>query len=427
MKITIWGINYAPETTGIGPYNTDLANFLLERGHEVRVVTSFPYYPAWKKTASDKGRLYRRDIIDGIEVLRCWHYVPALPNTWKRILHEASFICSSLGRFLFAPRPNLLLVVSPPLLLGIAAWFGSRIKRCPFQFHVQDMQPDAAIQLGLLKPGILTSLLFSLERFACRKAAFVSGITQGMLRMFTGKGVPAARQYFLPNWILKRNRQTSTREMPENAFREKHGLSPDDFIVAYSGNLGKKQGLDILLDAAEELSAKSSPTNIVLLIAGEGAAKEELRRRTEAERLPVRLLPLQSEEMFQAMLREVDLFVVTQQKGAGALFFPSKLITLLSAARPIITVADPDSDLALALQEGGFGENVLPGDPKGFARTIVQFTSDRSRLSRMGMAGRTWVERFSRQTVLEDFAHHLEINFGDARDPIKILVHSEPE
>lgn len=121
MKITIWGINYAPEPTGFGPYNTDLCGYLREVGHEVRMVTGFPYYPEWKKGAAD-------------EVLRCWQYVPARPNLWRRMFHQASFICSSFCRLLFTPRPDLLIVVSPPLLPGPVAWLAGLLKGCPFHF-----------------------------------------------------------------------------------------------------------------------------------------------------------------------------------------------------------------------------------------------------------------------------------------------------
>ena len=139
MNVTVWGINYAPELTGIAPCNTALCEFLRRCGHEVRMVTTFAYYPAWKKQPEDAGRIFRDDELNGVPVHRCWHFVPRRPGTLKRIFHEASFVLTSLLRLLSLPRPDVFVVVSPPLLLGAAAWLLTRVKCAPFVFHVQDL------------------------------------------------------------------------------------------------------------------------------------------------------------------------------------------------------------------------------------------------------------------------------------------------
>lgn len=407
MKITVWGINYAPEPTGIAPYNTDLCNYLQERGHEVRMVTGFPYYPTWQKSKKDQHSLYRREEQSGVEVHRCWQYVPKQPKALSRIFHEATFILTSFLRLLFLPRPDLLIVMSPPLPLGPAAWLLGLLKRCPFLFHVQDMQPDAAVSLGLLQPGALTRLLYRIEHFTYSKAAVVSGITQGMLDMFTQKGVPQNKQLLWPNWIIGDRKKESVPELPPGSFRRKEKIGNREFLVVYSGNLGKKQGLDIVLDAAETL-ARRAATTVTFVIAGEGAAAGDLRRQIEEKNLPVRLLPLQDEPMFQAMLQDADLCLVTQMKGSGALFFPSKLITILSAGRPVVTVADEISELAKAVQDGGFGRNVLPGESHALAAAIAALAADRNSLPALGYAGREWIQRFARENVLEMFALYIE-------------------
>src|SRR5262249_10378750 len=164
-----------------GPYNTTLCDFLLSRGHRVRMVTSFQYYPAWRRDAKDTGRLYRTDDVDGVTVHRCWLFVPRRPTALKRILHELSFVLASFARLLALPKPDVIIVVSPPLLLGFAAWLLGCFKRTHFVFHVQDLQPDAAVGIGMVKKGLFTKALYMLEAFAYRKAARVSGISAGML------------------------------------------------------------------------------------------------------------------------------------------------------------------------------------------------------------------------------------------------------
>src|SRR5688572_1879232 len=176
-RILVWGINYSPEVTGIAPYNTLLCEFLASRGHRVEMVTTFPYYPAWKKRSGDRGKWFRTETKGAVVVHRSWHYVPRRVTAWRRICHEASFVLTSFLRMLFLSPPDLFVVVSPPLLLGPAAWLIGFIKSAPFLFHVQDLQPDAAMALAMLKKGVLVRGLYRLEGIAYDKAAAVSAIS----------------------------------------------------------------------------------------------------------------------------------------------------------------------------------------------------------------------------------------------------------
>src|SRR5882724_9445802 len=202
MKINVWGINYAPELTGIAPYNTALCEYLERHGHDTRMVTSFAYYPSWTKAPEDRWRWFRTDESRGVPVHRCWHYVPRKTSTLKRIVHEGSFVVTSFLRQLTLPTADAYVVVSPPLLLGAAAWLLGKIKRRPFVFHVQDLQPDAAAGLGMLKPGAFVRALYRLENFAYKKAARLSGITPGMIQAFREKGVPNSKLVLFPNGVV---------------------------------------------------------------------------------------------------------------------------------------------------------------------------------------------------------------------------------
>src|SRR5436190_13185503 len=132
MRIIVWRITYAPEFTGIATHNVALCEFLHHLGHEVRMISAFCYYPTWTKRPEDRGRLYRTDVINGVPVHRCWHFVPARVSAWKRIVHEGSFVFFSTLRALFLEQSDVLVVVSPPLLLGAAAWLVGKMKRVPY-------------------------------------------------------------------------------------------------------------------------------------------------------------------------------------------------------------------------------------------------------------------------------------------------------
>jgi colanic acid biosynthesis glycosyl transferase WcaI len=397
LKITVWGINYTPECTGIAPCNTALCEFLRARGHDVCMVTTFSYYPSWRKRSGDRLRLFRTDDINGVRVHRCWHYVPRQATILKRILHESTFVVTSLLRQVTLSRAEVYVVVSPPLLLGLAAWCVGRLKRAPVIFHVQDLQPDAAASLGMLPPRGLMRFLYRLEAFAYAKADRVSGISLTMVEAFRQKGVPAEKLVYFPNGV---GLPDPARLPAPGSFRRKHGFSEMDFLVLYSGNLGVKQGLDVLIEAARGIEN----SRLRLVICGDGNQREHLAALIARDRLAnVQMLPLQSEDAYRQMLIDADLLVIPQQSGSSRFFFPSKLLPALAYGKPIVTVADPESELVRALQTHRFGFNVSPGQPRMLAETWVKLAGQPALLKEAGSAGRRFVEKFEIGRVLGDF------------------------
>jgi colanic acid biosynthesis glycosyl transferase WcaI len=420
MRIVVWGINYAPEVTGIAPYNAGLCRYFAAQGHDVRMVTTFAYYPQWQKSAADRGRLYRTDHDEaGVPVHRCWHYVPARPSTLRRILHEFSFGVTSWLRLLSLPRADVYVVVSPPLILGPLAWLATRLKRSRYLFHVQDLQPDAALGLGMVSPGLFTKLLFVVEAFAYRHAAAVSGISQGMLDAFTRKGVPEAKRWYFPNWVPDQAPPRAGMaahggprdEQSPPPFRASHGLAPEAFLAIYSGNVGNKQGLGVLLDAAlllaRENPAASPPIEIV--IAGDGAARAGLAARHAALGLRrVRLLPLLADADYRAMLQTAQVALITQEKGTGQFFFPSKLLTVLGAGLIVLAVADEDSELARALRQADCGFVVPPGEPAALAQCLREIAATPpAELEALRHRGTDFVATFAARLVLPAFETRL--------------------
>lgn len=423
MKVILWGINYRPESTGIAPFNAELAEYLAGAEHEVEVVTGFAYYPQWRKAPTDR-RLYRTDEINGIKVHRCAQYVPARVTTLRRMWHELSFGISSLLRVLFLPRADVYFVVSPPLFLGFCAWLAMLVKRSPYVFHVQDLQPGAAVGLGMVKGRTFIRLLYALESFAYRHAAAVSGISDGMMEEFRRKGVPARKRIYFPNWL----RSTAAKAAP-GGFRARFDVPADHLLAVYSGNLGRKQGIDILLEAAERLqhnTAVGPAAPVTIFIAGAGAEREALADRVARLNLSnLRLLPLLSDEDYAMMLADADVGLITQASGTGQFFFPSKLLSLLQAGVPVATVADEDSELARAVGEGGFGVNVRPGQAEELAAALRRLGADALWLAQLAQHTR-WVDRFSPALVLPHYAQALEqVASGDKRTPA-LVSQGEP-
>lgn len=407
MRVIVWGINYAPEPTGIAPYNTDLCEFLAERGHAVEMVSSFRYYPQWERLPGDGNTLYRTDRIGRVDVHRCWCYLAKQPRAYKRILHELSFCLTSFIRVLCLKRPDLVIVISPPLALGFFAWLACLVKRTRFVFHVQDLQPDAAVGLGMLKPSLLTRALYRLEAFAYAKASRVSSISAGILEAFAQKGVPKRKRMLFPNW-LRQTPEDMLRGADATRARSKYGIPQDALLAVYSGNIGKKQNLSILCEAGRLLStAPAVSREIVLMIAGDGAGRAQLEADLAQSPAPrVRLLPLLDDDDYKDMLAATDISLITQAPGTGQYFFPSKLLSSLCARVPVIAVADETSELAQAVREGAFGTVIAADQPALLADCLRRLACKGQEL-RQWKKGTHWVDRFARNVVLSSFEHDL--------------------
>jgi colanic acid biosynthesis glycosyl transferase WcaI len=408
VKIILWGINYAPESTGIAPFNRELCDDLAGRGHEVSAVSAFSYYPIWRKRPEDRGVIYRTETVGRVRLHRCWCYVPARVTTLRRIAHELSYCTLSALRILTLPRADVYVVVSPPLALGFFAWIATRLKRSRFIFHVQDLQPDAAVGLGMLKRGWLVRGLYALERLAYAKAAAVSGISAGMIAAFEAKGVPAGRRIMLPNWMRDGavvRRDPSSRA----AARKKFGVREGVLLAIYAGNLGKKQSLEILGEAAGLLAgAAASNPAVQMIIAGDGAGRADLERvLAAAPQAAVQLLPLLSDDDYAALLAAADVALITQAAGTGQFFFPSKLLSVLAAGLPVVAVADETSELAAAVREGAFGCTVAPGNAPELAAVLRQAAGDRIQLNRWAERTR-WIQKYARDRVLPRFEEALK-------------------
>jgi colanic acid biosynthesis glycosyl transferase WcaI len=402
MRIIVWSINYAPELTGIAVYNTGMCEFLQRQGHEVEMVTGFAYYPAWKKSPEDSGIWYRKDHVNGVTVHRCRQYVPIQPRLFTRIVHEATFVWNSFWCVLALPRADVYVVVSPPLLLGLFAGIATWIKRSRYWFHVQDLQPDAAIRLGMMKPGLFTRALLWLEKIAYEKAVRVSAISPGLIQTLQDKGVPAEKTVYWPNWFSPVPAPVPTRAEA----RARLGFGPEVRLISYAGNLGIKQGLEVLLEAAALLRERK---DLHFLIGGAGSARMHLEEKVKTQALTnVRFLGVLPEEEHTALLCASDVCVITQRHGTGTAFLPSKLLKILALGRAVVTNAEPGSALYTAIESGGFGMAVASEDAGVMARAITSMLKDEPRRTEAERLAKAYVEQFSADRVLRQWEEELK-------------------
>jgi colanic acid biosynthesis glycosyl transferase WcaI len=397
MRIHIVGINYWPESTGIAAFSTGRAEYLAAQGHEVTMCTAMPYYPEWRVAEAYRRRLFATERRNGVRIVRCPLYVPSVVTPLRRVLHEASFVATALVRSLLCPRPDVLFIVSPPLGLALVAWILSRCWRVPYLFHVADLQPDAAVDLGMVKPGRVTRMLYAVERMAYRNAATVSTLTDAMRARIIAKGVPGEKVLLLPDWA-----DPELFELPapaEDDQLRRLGLV-DKCVVLHIGNMGVKQGLEVVLAAAERSRQVEGVTYVLV---GDGAMRPALEAQARARGLPnVRFVPLLPREPFLRLLAAADVCLVTQQRTVADIVFPSKVLTLLAAAKPVIASVTAASEVARGVVSAGAGHVVTPEDPDALWAAVQALHRDPATRSRMAAAGRAYARRaWNRETRLE--------------------------
>jgi colanic acid biosynthesis glycosyl transferase WcaI len=388
------GINYWPEETGIAPFTTGRCEYFASCGHEVVACCGVPYYPEWRVPDGYRRTLFKREQRAGVTLLRSRMYVPRKITSVRRVLHEGSFVSASFLYALSGHRPDLLLVTSPPLGLAASAMALSRLWRVPYVFHVADLQPDTAVDLGMLRHGRFVRALYGLEEAAYHNAALVSTLTEGMRRRIVAKGVPPEKVVIFSDWV-----EPSLLNVPP-PIPPRSNDSGDDFVVAHFGNIGFKQGLDVVIEAAKLCI---SERRLNYLLVGDGAARPALEARATTLGLSnLRFLPLQPHEHFLELLARADVCLVTQQRSVADIVFPSKVITLLASARPVIASVGADSEVARVVLESGAGIVVAPEDPRALVEAVVRIRSDPLLRVRMGRAGRVYaLERWERGTVLK--------------------------
>jgi len=366
MKVLILSINYWPEVTGIGAFTTYRAEHLAAAGHQVEVCTSFPYYPDWKIPDAYAGRFAQTESRNGVKILRSYLYVPNPATPVKRILHEGSFILSSAIRALVRKRPDVLLVVSPPLGLAMTAILLSRMWRIPYVFDVEDLQPDAAGDLGMI-PAWAVKTLYRVEGAAYRHARLVTTLTSSMRKKIVDKGVPEKKVELLE----PRMDDSLVDILPEegNAFRRQYDLG-DKFLVTHSGNIGVKQGLDVVVNAAV---LNRNDDSMLFVFVGNGADCGRIQGRVAAMGLHnVRFLPLLNQVEFRGLLSASGICLVTQQQSVSEIAFPSKIVTYLAAGRPIIASVNPDCEVARIVQESRAGRVVDAEEPEALSFAIQE-------------------------------------------------------
>jgi colanic acid biosynthesis glycosyl transferase WcaI len=404
MRILIHSLNFSPEPTGVGKYTGEMAQWLAGQGHDVRVVTAPPHYPQYRIFDGYSSWRFSRekhasasDLPGILEVFRCPVWVPREPRGWKRILHLMSFsLCSwavMLRQLLW--KPDVVLLIGPTIFCSPGALSVARLSGATAWFHVQDFEVDAAFYLTDFSSPQLRRWVLAIERLVLSRFDRVSAISERMVERLSAKGVDSARSVLFPNWVDT----AIIYPMPVSSpLRQELQIPPQAIVALYSGSMGKKQGLELLIEASHRLASR---TDIRFVFCGDGSYRETFVRMTENFRNVI-VLPLQPAERLNHLLNLADVHLLPQLADAADLVMPSKLTGMMASGRAVLATAAPGTQLFRAVQ--GRGMVTPPGDVDAFVAALVQLAEDRRLRNRMGEEARKYATTcLNRDEVLHRF------------------------
>jgi colanic acid biosynthesis glycosyl transferase WcaI len=410
-------LNYSPELTGIGKYSGEMSKWLANNDVSVQVVSAKPYYPKWELHADYSDLGYQASIEECVSVLRCPLYVPAEPSALKRIIHLASFALSSmfvLFQKLFSKktRPDVIFVVQPTLFITPVALLFAKICGAKTILHIQDYEVDAMLGLGMAGKGsMIPRIAHGIESWLMCRFDVVSTISYSMMEKAKQKGVSADKLMFFPNWA---DTDFVTPEVDGSIIRAGWGFTEADKVVLYAGNMGVKQGLEMVLDAAAQYQNQSgceSVDAVKFVFVGAGAHVDALKQQAAVMNLKnVVFKPLQAWEDVPAMLAMADVHLVVQKKGAADAVLPSKLTNILSAGGNAVVTAEENTEL-------GQLTNQFPGiytlaEPESLPAFTQALDAELSRIDKNGsgynLIARKYAEKhLNKDAILSDFLDNI--------------------
>lgn len=386
--VTVLGVNYPPEPTGISPYTGAMARGLSRRGYRTHVVTTHPHYPEWRVSAG-YGQWSRREHLDGVDALRVRHYVPSKPSGIRRLLSELSFGL----RLLFAPLGgrDAAVLVSPALFSSALAALRLRLfrKKTPVVVWVQDLY-----WLGLRETGqdggLSSKVIKVTEKWLLSTADRVVVIHDRFAARVTDDyGIPPERIDVVRNWT----HLAPTAPVDRSVARAARGWG-DEVVVLHAGNMGIKQGLGNVIDAARLAEAQGAPIRFVLM--GGGGERDRLKALAEGVSTVQFLDPLPDAE-FSAALAAADILLVNEYPGVSEMAVPSKLTSYFSSGRPVIAATDKNGITADEIRAAGAGVVVPAASPQSLLDASLELGRDHERAEQLGQSGRRY-----RETVLDE-------------------------
>jgi colanic acid biosynthesis glycosyl transferase WcaI len=398
-RVLIHGMNYAPELAGVGRYTGEIAEYFASDGASVVVVTTPAHYPGWRVQKPFSNQRFDSEIRNNVRVIRCPLFLRSNMGGVWRLLAPLTFALTSgpiVVWQIIRRRPDVALSIVPTLLGAPFLLLGAFCTGARTVLHIQDLEVDAAFAVGHLGDRAWLRYLGScFERWVIRHFDQLITVSDRMAEKIAEKGVDRDKIAVVRNWVdIDFIRPLET----ESPYRAELKCQTNDFMVLYSGNIGRKQGLGVLLQAAERLTDNR---HIRFIIAGEGPAKNQLI--TRYAKLPnVQFLPFQPYERLSDFLGMADLHVLPQESNVADLVLPSKLGGMLASGKPMIVMADPGTEILQFLRDSVIA--VPPGNSASLANAIISASLEPKLDPEKALFRKLLAKSLSKQEGLPKFA-----------------------
>lgn len=404
LRCTIIGLNYTPEPTGIAPYTAGLAGGLASRGHKVKVITGYPHYPRWKIFDGFTGWM-KRESIDGVDVVRLRHFVPARPSILPRTAMELIF--GLRATFTSWDRPDVVISISPALLATNLVNVRARLTGTPVVTWVQDIYTIGASETGATSR--LSPVLRTAERLAMRSSRRVVAIHDRFKRVLTDQlGASGSQVDVIRNW----SHITAPSAGRDETVRRRHGWAPDDIVVLHAGNMGAKQGLENVVEASQLAAQRGSKVRFVLL--GDGNQRATLESLGANPNLQF-IDPL-PDGLFEPTLASADILLVNERPGLTDMSVPSKLTSYFTTGRPVVAAVDRGSITAEEITASGCGPRVDPADPTALLDAVESLVADPDGAARAGRSAQKFCQaRLSSEAAMSAFESTLGAALGSRK------------
>jgi colanic acid biosynthesis glycosyl transferase WcaI len=395
MNITVLCPHFRPDVAPTGEVITAIVEELAHLGHRLHVVTSLPWYRDHALEPGWDGQLVRHEDTAWGTITRVHPFPTDKSNLAARALAFGGFtveatVLATIGRF----RPDVVLAMSPPLTMGLAGWLAARRFGVPFVFNIQDVFPDVAVELGLLRGQKVIAAASKLERFTYDRADVVTVLSDELAdnvrakvargRTGTAADVARAKVRVIPNFV---DTESIAPGPTDNAYRAEFGLIGKQ-VVMYAGNVGFSQSLDLVLKAA---AAMVDDERVRFVINGGGAARDELRHQAGSLGNVI-FVDMQPKARLGEVLAAADVHVVPLRRGLAKASVPSKLYSILAAGRPVVASVDEGTEVARTVVAADAGVAVAPEDPDAFTAAIRALLDDPARARTCGASARRFVE-----------------------------------
>lgn len=396
MRVLILSQWYYPEPV---PKPQELAEALTEKGHTVNVITGIPNYPKGDVYEGYKAKLYQRETINGIPLVRTYEYAYHGKNALGRMWNYISFMLSAPFGLFGTPKFDAIYVWHPPLTIGVAAWVIARLRRVPFIYDVQDIWPDSVVMSGVMKEGFAVRVMRRLEKFVYKRADHLFVVTKGARENLISKGVPPGKVTAMPHWIDEKLFTQESGDEIREQMREEYGWK-DKFVVLFAGNIGIVQGLDAVVRAASLFDKES---NALIAMVGDGTDKERLQEMVKELNLQdrVQFIGWQPIEKMPSFMAAADALLVHLKRSDITEFvIPTKTMAYLAAGKPILMAMNGAA--AELVEESRAGIFIEPEDPPALANAILDYSKmSGEKRKEMGESGREYlVKNLSKEKVI---------------------------